>query len=92
MKTVEDVTKRLLNNHYRNTLPYGNNFSPERTAYQVEEARLYQEFKDDAISAHGLTGHPKAERAFSLAWEDGHSAGMHEVFNCMFKYASLLKD
>ena len=40
---------------------------------------------------HGLTGHPKADKLYSLAWDMGHSAGYGEVENYYSDMADLLK-
>jgi hypothetical protein len=40
---------------------------------------------------HGLTGHPKAEKLYEIAWDIGHSAGYHEVEIYYDDMAELLK-
>lgn len=40
---------------------------------------------------HGLTGHPKADSLYSIAWGMGHSAGYSEVESCYNDMAHLLK-
>jgi hypothetical protein len=40
-----------------------------KKAYNDKAGVLMQEFKADALAGAGLTGHPKAERAFALAME-----------------------
>jgi hypothetical protein len=52
---------------------------------------LEAEFKADLFDEHGVTGHPKANRAFDLAWDRGHSAGYQEVANYFDDLADLLK-
>lgn len=61
-----------------------------QTAYNHETSRLNELFKADALEYHGLTGHPKADKAYRLAWENGHSSGYQEVFNHLYDYADLL--
>lgn len=63
-----------------------------RDIYQTENGRLYAIFKVDALEEAGLTGHPKADKAFSLAYEDGHHAGYSEIMNYLYKYAELILD
>lgn len=92
MLTIEEVQDRINSGYYKNNLPYGESGSKERLAYHAQEGKLNEMFMNDTIEAHGIKGHPKATRAYALAWEHGHSAGHYEVFNCMFDYASLLKD
>jgi len=59
--------------------------------WRTENLRLQGEFKRDAFRELGLIGHPKAEAAFTLAWEWGHSAGYSEVFSYLEELAGLLK-
>lgn len=60
------------------------------TAYYAGMAAAHDRFTVDAIEWAGLTGHPKAEKAFAMAYEDGHSGGMEEVANHLIRYADLL--
>ena len=39
----------------------------------------YGEFKADLLQAYGVTGNPKSDRAFSIAWERCNSYGYSEV-------------
>jgi hypothetical protein len=56
-------------------------------AYNNEQGRLHAKFKADLEEEHGLVGHPKADKLFSKAWEDGHYAGYAEV---ALKYDDLV--
>jgi hypothetical protein len=40
----------------------------------------------------GLLGHPKSGKAYSLAWEYGHSSGYDEVYIYLQDLAELVKD
>jgi hypothetical protein len=64
----------------------------EASDWKAEEARLLSAFKADALAEVGLTGHPKADKAYDLAWENGHSGGLQDVYNHLLDYADLLKD
>lgn len=62
-----------------------------RNAWNAELNNLQQvQFKADALAELGLTGHPKADKAFDMAWEDGHSGGIGYVFERLDRYAELL--
>lgn len=67
---------------------------PERgaaaEAYQAEGKQLFAEFKHDALMAVGLSGHPKAEQAWGMAWDDGHSEGYHRVLEILYDLAELM--
>jgi hypothetical protein len=60
-------------------------------AYRAEQIRLNEEFKADALHDVGLTGHPKADKAYALAWEHGHSGGLSEVLVYLVDFAELVK-
>ena len=61
-------------------------------AYNAESRRLEDLFKRDALDDVGLFGHPKAEKAFNMAWDRGHSAGYSEVYSELQDLAELLVD
>ena len=63
-----------------------------RSDWEAEENRLFKGFKADALAEVGLTNHPKADKAYGLAWENGHASGLSEVYNHLMRYAELLKD
>lgn len=67
-------------------------YNEERVKYNEESSRLHKKFKEDALEEVGLTGHPKAEKTFYLAYDDGHSSGDSEVFYYLTKYADLILD
>jgi hypothetical protein len=58
----------------------------------MEESRLYDEFKKDALAAVGYAKHPKADRIFYEAWDRGHSYGYAEILNELKDLASFLDD
>ncbi len=76
---------------YQNKLPYPCD-TASRNAYREESARLISLFRSDAIAFTGLAGHPRADKAFSLAWERGHANGFSEVFSELQDLAELLLD
>jgi hypothetical protein len=78
---------------YTHDLPYGDKpNSPERAAYNARESELHEAFFRDALKSLKLTNHPKAQVLCSMAWDDGHSSGYCEIWNCMVKFAELLQD
>jgi len=62
----------------------------KKIAYQNEEANIRAEFRRDAIEACDLTGHPRANDAFDMAWDDGHSDGYRAVFSRLEELSTLL--
>lgn len=61
-------------------------------AYREEDGRLSDLFRTEALAELGLAGHPKADKAYSLAWSQGHSAGFSEVYIYLQELAELLLD
>lgn len=99
------VRDKLNSDYYENKHPYPDRVSkrtgtPEqheaykiaRNAYNAETRRLEDEFKADALEETGLAGHPKADKAYDLAWSHGHGSGLHEVLGWLEEYADLLLD
>ena len=58
--------------------------------YVQEEERLRNLFKADAIKEAGLEGHPRAHKAYSMAWQRGHSSGYSDVMSALYEFAELL--
>lgn len=58
--------------------------------YRKERAEKDAAFRIDALEYCGLTGHPKADKAFALAQEDGHSSGLGDVVGNLCDLADLL--
>ena len=80
---------------YDNKKEYSRDLKVEKTkkiraTYKIENDRLYQLFKTDAIKEVGLEGHPKADKAFELAWQAGHSFGYEIVFGELENLADLI--
>jgi len=51
----------------------------------------YDEFKRDALKHFGLSGHPKADKAFSFAWEHGHASGWNDVLYWFGEIAEFME-
>jgi len=58
--------------------------------YNEQTDRLEELFKADALEECGLTGHTKADKAYSMAWERGHSDGLMHVYYELEELAELL--
>ena len=74
-------------------------YEEEYAAYQVilaeyrnETNRLWNEFKKDAIDDVGLLNHPKADKAYNMAYERGHSEGLYSIYDELCEIADLLID
>jgi hypothetical protein len=65
-------------------------YREEIKRWRQEEYRLLDRFKEDVLNAVGLKGKPYANLLYSKAWEEGHSAGLEEVFHYLDDYADFV--
>ena len=63
----------------------------ERDKYHGEDNRLYMLFKEGLFLYYNLEHNEKTSKAFSIAWERGHSSGYHEVYQEFDELVDLLK-
>ena len=54
-------------------------YTKDRSAYNDDDARLFDEFKTALETDHGIVGHPNADRLFALAREYGGGCGLGEI-------------
>jgi hypothetical protein len=66
-------------------------FKAAIAAYRAEDNALHDEFKADAFAEAGITGNPKAEKCWDLAWEHGHASGYSDVLNYLVEFSELIK-
>ena len=78
---------------YDNKFPFFSTLENRRgwEAYQAEAKRLYDAFKNDLAHEYGLAKHPKFEKAFEIAWEQGHGSGYSDVAIYFDELAELIK-
>lgn len=64
----------------------------KRTRWREQEDRDIEASKQRMAKETGVPRtHPKFERAWQIAWEEGHSSGISEVENYFRELADLLK-
>lgn len=63
----------------------------QRRLWSDAQRAMTEQFRADLEQEHGLSGHPKADRLWSLAWEHGHSNGFSEVVLHYEEFAELVK-
>jgi hypothetical protein len=61
-----------------------------RRKWKIDRNRLVEVFKHDSLEELGILNHPKADKLFDIAWEEGHSNGLTEVWLWMETLADLL--
>lgn len=62
-----------------------------KDAYGAEQQRIMAEFKRDLLADLGIENHPLREKLYSKAWEDGHSSGFEEIYNCALNLVDLIE-
>lgn len=87
MTFLEKISK----NYYTCKLVLGSPGSAERKACASEMARLDAEFRAAALQECGLTGHPKADQAYALAYQYGHASGYSDIWTHLSEFADLVR-
>lgn len=67
-------------------------FKEDRKGYMNESMQHRKEFEDDLLDEYGVTNHPKARRAFELAWSYGHADGYQAVVDYFDEIVDLLEN
>lgn len=67
-------------------------FKDARRAYAADQSRLTEQFRQDLFVEHNVVTNPKRDKCFSLAWDQGHSAGYGEVASYFDTFVDLIKD
>lgn len=65
-------------------------FKAERNKYHDNGSRLRDQFKEDLADELGLTGHPKFDKLFEIAWCDRGDEGYQAVYETASDLAELL--
>jgi hypothetical protein len=95
--TPEDMYEKINHGDYKNKLRYGSSAEDElnldavREAYEAENLRLEDQFKQDCFSALGVSEHPKRDKLYSIAYDYGHSSGFSEIWGCMVEIGELIQ-
>ena len=67
-----------------------NEYQNRMKAYRQHSNDLHNLFKKDALDDVGLKDHPKAEKAWEMAYEKGRSEGNYSVYQELCELADLL--
>ena len=66
-------------------------YEKEMKEYREQKNSKYSLFKKDALEYCGISiDHNKADRAFGMAWERGHSSGLHDVIHELEELSDLI--
>lgn len=66
-------------------------YEKDMREYRDDQARLDQLFKYIALTDCGIFEHPKAEKAYAMAYDRGHSSGYYSILQELQELAELLK-
>lgn len=61
-----------------------------RKSAAKKAADIHEEFKNDLFEEFGVANNPKREKAYSFAWEHGHSNGYEEVYHYFSEIVDLI--
>jgi hypothetical protein len=67
-------------------------YKERERAYREEQGRVMAEFRAAVAAELGLTGHPKFDALYDIAWSHGHSSGFSEVYYWCDELAPLIRD
>jgi len=66
-------------------------YKAARIKFYDEQNRLHDLFRKDLFEEFGVEDNPKSNYAFGIAWDRGHSSGLHEVYQHFAELAPLLQ-
>lgn len=67
-------------------------YNNDKSKYNLEVARLHDEFVNDLFEEFGVGDNAKRHKAFDYAWERGHSSGYSEVYNEFSDIVEFIED
>lgn len=67
-------------------------YEAKRDEWRKAEAEAVSAFKKDVLEEYGLAGHPKADKVYALASQEGHSCGLMEVAGWVQKLSEIVLD
>ena len=66
-------------------------YKSQLESYNKKERDLYMKFKKDLYEEYDVTGNSKADKAYTLAYDYGHSAGYNEIEIYFSQLVELIK-
>jgi hypothetical protein len=75
----------------RNRMKLSEVFKEQRKMRKEQEARDIENAKLELLEEYGIERNDKFERAWSVAWDYGHSSGIQEVKNHFADLVDLIK-
>jgi hypothetical protein len=91
---TQELMGKLIEEHPNATVSAYNldeEYKKQVKDYQDYERTLLEEFKADLFEDFGVTGNPKADKAYHIAWEHGHSCGLSEIYSFFSDVVELIQ-
>lgn len=91
---TQELMGKLIEEHPNATVSAYNldeEYKKQVKDYQDYERTLLEEFKADLFEDFGVTGNPKADKAYHIAWEHGHSSGLSEIYSFFSDLVELIQ-
>jgi hypothetical protein len=63
-------------------------YRKQRDEYYREQRKMTDKLRKSLEEEYGAVGHPKSDKLWNIAWEQGHHAGYWEVIN---QYETLVE-
>lgn len=83
---------KILQNYVAERVIDDDGYREAQRAYNQEQARLRNEFKQDLFVYHGVVDHPQADKCYDLAWDySDDSGGLREVAETFDDLVVLIK-
>lgn len=91
-KTLSDIEDMAgLKRREKAKEKYRKELREAKNKYSEEHSKLQIEFKLALFEEYNVSDNPKREKAFSIAWEKGHSNGLNEVESEFSDLVELIK-
>lgn len=65
-------------------------YTVAKLKYRHDNAEMIKKLKQDIIEEAGVVDNPKANDLWDIAWDQGHSSGLNEVYNYFFDYLKII--
>ena len=67
-------------------------YEEARNHYWETERESSEMMKNAMLDDTGLLGHPKADKVWDYAYEQGHASGWNDVYQCLEELANIVLD
>lgn len=67
-------------------------YKKKKKAFQSVERKLYELLKEECLKECGIADHPKADKAWNMAWQKARSEGFEAVLYELEELAPLMED